>query len=117
MKEFKKYIVKYLIVILLIFVLRIIIGLIFPELFKETIIGDGFTQTKTTIFSMYQSNAFHFLLAFIMFLDLRKMRKNSFIIPILTIINVTAGLFMFAVLILLDLMSKHDEIQLRKSNL
>ncbi len=106
----KKYIIKYLIVVLSIWLLRILINLIFPELFSTTIIGDGYTQTKTTLFNMYQSNVFNIILALILSFDLRKIKSNYIIIPILTIISMVVGLFFFSIIILDNLIKKENEI-------
>jgi len=106
----KKYIIKYLIIILSIWLLRILTILIFPELYSTTIIGEGYTQTKTTLFSMYQSNIFNIILAILLSFDLKKIKSNYIIIPILTVISMIVGLFFFSIIILDNLIQKKDEI-------
>lgn len=117
MINLKRQIIKYLIIVISIGLIRLLLNFFIPELFTETIIGEGFTQTKTTFFGLYQANIFNILLAIILMLDLKKLESNFIVIPTLTVISATAGLFFFALIIFHNLTKKHNEIQHSKSNI
>ncbi len=108
--EIKRFITKYLLIVIGLAILRVLINEILPDLFTQTIIGDEFTQTKTTLFGMYQTNFFNLILGLIIALDLHKIGRNWVVIPILTVISATAGLFFFSILILNNLINKYEQI-------
>jgi hypothetical protein len=108
--EIKRFITKYLLIVIGLAILRVLLNEIVPDLFTQTIIGDGFTQTKTTLFGMYQTNFFNMILGLIMALDLHKIGRNWIVIPVLTVISATAGLFFFSILILNNLVNKYEQI-------
>ena len=108
--QIKQYVIKYLLVIVGLAILRLLLHEFVPNLFSETIVGDGYTQTKTTFFGIYQINIFNMIAGVIMSLDLFKMGRNWIIIPILTIISMTAGLFFFSILILDNLINRHEQV-------
>ena len=108
--EIKKYIVKYLLIVIGLGILNILVNYFMPELFIETIVGDGFTQSRTTFIGLYQSNILNLILAIIMLFDLNKIRSNMIIIPVLTVISMTAGLFFFSILVLDKLIKNHESI-------
>jgi hypothetical protein len=108
--KIKQLIIKYLLLVVGLSVLRVIFQEIVPDFFTKTIIGDGFKQTNDTFFGIYQKNFFNLILGVIMAIDLYKIGRNWIIIPILTIISVTAGLFFFSVLILYNLIKQYGHL-------
>ncbi len=106
----KRYIIKYLIIVIIIGLVRLLLHIFLPELFTETIEGDGFTQTSTTFIGIYQTNLSNVLLGIFILIDLYRIKTNWIIIPLLTIISGTAGLFFFGLIILLTLMTKNEEV-------
>lgn len=109
-KQLKQFIIKYLLLVIGLTILRGLLSEFVPSLFTNTIVGDGFTQTTTTLFSIYQNNFFNIIIGLIMSFDLYKIGLNRIVIPILTIISLTAGLFLFSILILNNLIIKHGKI-------
>jgi hypothetical protein len=78
-------------------------------LFTETKTGEGYTETRTTLFGIYQSNIFNIILALVLLFDLRKIKVNYIVIPLLTTISMIPGLFFFSIIILKDLIKKQNE--------
>lgn len=70
--QIKQYVTKYLLVVVGLAILRVLLHEFVPDLFSETIVGDGYTQTKTTFFGIYQINIFNMIAGVIMSLDLFK---------------------------------------------
>ncbi len=108
--ELKRLIKKYLILIIGLIVLRFLLNAIVPELFTKTTIGDGFTQSETTFFGLYQNNFFNIIIGLIMAVDLKKMRQNWIIIPITTMLSLTCGLFFFSMIILDTLIKEYEKV-------
>ena len=108
--DIKRFITKYLLIVIGLAILRVLLHELVPDLFTKTIVGDGFTQSQTTFFSMYQTNIFNIILGVIMSIDLYRNGLNWIIIPILTVISATAGLFFFSILILKNLINKYEQI-------
>ncbi len=108
--DIKRFITKYLLIVIGLAILRVLVSELVPDLFTKTIVGDGFTQTKTTFFSIYQTNIFNIILGIIMSVDLYRIGRNWILIPILTVISATAGLFFFSILILYNLINKYEQI-------
>jgi len=108
--QIKQYIIKYLLIVIGLAVLRVLLSELIPELFTKTIEGDGFTQSKTTFFGIYQLNFFNLILGLIMAVDLKKLGTNWILIPVLTVISTIAGLFFFSILILNNLMNRYEQI-------
>jgi len=108
--EIRRFIIKYLLIVIGLAILRVLLIEVIPDLFTKTIIGDGFTQTKTTFFGIYQNNFFNIILGMAMTIDSYKTGRNWIVIPILTVISATAGLFFFSILILYNLINKYEKI-------
>jgi hypothetical protein len=108
--DIKRFITKYLLIAIGLAILRVLMSELVPDLFTNTIVGDGFTHTKTTFFSIYQTNIFNIIFGIIMSIDLYRIGQNWIIIPILTVISATAGLFFFSILILYNLINKYEQI-------
>lgn len=109
-KQIKHFIIKYLLIVVGLTILRVLLSEFAPSLFTNTIEGDGFTQTSPTFFSIYQLNFFNIIIGLIMSFDLYKIGRNLIVLPILTIISLTAGLFLFSILILNNLIIRHGRI-------
>ena len=108
--EIKRLISKYLFIILGLLVLRVVFEELFPDLFVKTIIGDGFTQKKSTFFGIFQVNFFNIILGLIMAFDLKKIKQNLIVIPILTVVSATVGIFFFSILILNNQIENYERI-------
>ena len=108
--QIKSYIIKYLLIVIGLAVIRVLLSELKPELFTKTIEGDGFTQSKTTFFAIYQLNFFNIILALIMAVDLKKHGTNWILIPVLTVISTIAGVFFFSILILTNFMNRYEQI-------
>lgn len=108
--QIKQYIVKYLLIVVGLATIRLLLHFLVPDLFTKTIEGDGFTQTKITFFSLYQLNFFNLIISGIMAIDLRKNGQNWIVVPILTTISLTSGLFLFSILTLHNLLYRNEKI-------
>jgi len=109
-KQIKQLIIKYLLIIVGLAIFRGLLSEFVPSLFTNTIVGEGFTQSSPTFFNMYQLNFFNIIIGLIMSFDLYKTGQNWIVIPILTIISLTAGLFLFSILIINNLIIRHGRI-------
>ncbi len=109
-KQIKQFIIKYLLIVIGLAILRVLLNELIPDLFTNTIEGDGFTQSKTTFFGLYQTNFFNLILGLIMAIDLNKLGRNWIVIPFLTVISTIAGLFFFSILILKNLINKYEQV-------
>ena len=108
--DIKRFITKYLLIILGLAILRVLLSEFVPDLLTRTIVRDGLTQIETSFYAIYQTNIFNIILGIIMSIDLYKIGRNRIIIPILTIISATTGLFFFSILILHNLINKYEQI-------
>ncbi len=108
--ELKQYLIKYLLIVVGLAILRVLLHEFVPELFIETTISEGSRQTKPTFFGIYQSNFFNVIVGVLISLDLFKTGRNWILIPILTTISLTAGMFFFSILILDNLINKYEQV-------
>lgn len=108
--ELKQYLIKYLLIVVGLAILRALLNEFVPELFIETTINEDSSRTKTTFLGIYQSNFFNVIVGVLVSLDLFKMGRNWILIPILTTISLTAGMFFFSILVLDNLISKYEQV-------
>ncbi|MBI9058097.1 MAG: hypothetical protein JEZ01_10045 [Labilibaculum sp.] len=108
--QIKPHIVKYLLLIIGIYIARFLLQVFAPDLFTTTIIGDGFTQTRSSFFGLYQIFFFNILIAVAVYYDLKKMGRNNLVIPILCTLSFVMGLTFFFLSLLQHLISKHERI-------
>ncbi|MCA1751475.1 MAG: hypothetical protein ABR572_12760 [Cryomorphaceae bacterium] len=104
----KRLIVKYLAIIIGLVLMRILLSEWMPELFTETIEGEGYITRKNTFFNVYQQNFSNIIIGIVMTFDLKGSGRNRVLIPLLTVISLTAGLFFFAILMLDKIIHGHE---------
>ncbi len=109
-ERFERYILKYFLIVVGVIILRMLLQEAFPGWFMTTVGGEGSTHTMTSFFGLYQKNFFNLVPAAVMAADLQNTGKNRVIIPLLTMISLTAGLFFFSVLIFENLADDHEKI-------
>ena len=114
--EIKRYVIKYLLIAVGLTLLRLLLRELLPDLFLNTIVGDGFTSIFPTFFGIFQREFFNIILGVVMAFDLYKMEQNWIIIPFLTILIPELGFFFFALLVFRNLIYKHEQIQFSKDS-
>ena len=112
MREIKKHAAKYLLIIIGLKLLNVVLTFLIPELYENQIFGEGFTQTKATWFSIYQRNVGGFIIAMFMALDLREIKCDFVIIPILCVISPHAGLLFFVFVFSYHKITQQNENQI-----
>lgn len=95
-KNINKYIIKYLLIVILLSLAGIFLKAYFPELYYNTSNVDGISTNRISFFGCYDFYLFNLILAAFIFFDLKKLKLNTFYIPVLAVVSQFAGLFFFA---------------------
>jgi hypothetical protein len=95
-KTINKYIIKYLLIVIFLTLAGIFLKASFPELYYNTLNDNGISKQRISFFGCYDFYLFNLILAVFIFFDLKKLKLNTFYIPILAVVSQFAGLFFFA---------------------